>query len=127
MQLDNRVQQRCEPKEFINLFAGLVWNGIDDSVCHIYQYHQRRGRRKVVYRRFISNNYKAKEKGACRETFDIHVFELAFLPFLTEVDLPRDNANPAVTELTASECQAVQSQKANCRIAKEDGRRQRNG
>ena len=40
--LDNRVQERCEPKEFINLFAGLVWNGIDDSVCHIYQYHQRR-------------------------------------------------------------------------------------
>ena len=101
--LDNRVQERCEPKEFINLFAGLVWNGIDDSAVNIYQYHQRRADgRKVVYRRFISSNAKAKEKGACRETVDIRSFEFAFLTFLKEIDLPKDTANPAVAELTAA-------------------------
>ena len=101
--LDNRVQERCEPKEFINIFAGLMWNGIDDSACHIYQFQQRRADgRKVVYRRFISNNYKGRERGACRETVDIHAFEIAFLNFLTEVDLPRDKHNPAVAELTAA-------------------------
>ncbi len=117
--LDNRMQERCEPKEFVNLFAGLVWNGFDDSVCHVYQYHQRRADgRKIVYRRFVSSNAKAKETGACRETFDIRSFEIAFLTFLKEVDLPRDTANPAVAELTAANAKLSRVKKRYAELEK---------
>lgn len=99
---DNRKIERGPSSDFCNLFVGLVHHVIDDCLCHIYTYQQRRADgRKVIFRRLKSYRAVCGEPGASSETFDLIEFENLILKTLVEVDATTFGKKSTVSELAA--------------------------
>ena len=79
--------ERGPSGDWINLFGGLVYHGLDDCTCQIHSNRQKLvDDRKIIHRRLISANAVDGVKSALPEGLHIKVFEEAVLQHLRELD-----------------------------------------